>query len=170
MAVSFDENSVYDGTTWVVLYPNAQGFQDKFLEFCRNKILETEIPYIDCEIEEYQSGGIFFHKEKTWMLGVSFKKSQFKKLGIYFRAQQFGNLMYYSLLRTVDIGFWGSVRGKGQMEILGTILSKCKNLAQREELEVLNELGDLVFRNAMESLDPTWEMNQRLFWFQRQKK
>jgi hypothetical protein len=97
------------------------------------------------------------------MLAVSIQKSQFKKLGIYFRAQQFGNMVYYSLLKTVEKGFWDAAKGRSREEILSTIRLKCKNWAQWEEFQGLNKLGDLVFRNALENLDPTWKENKSLF-------
>lgn len=163
MATRFDFESIYDELNWVVLYPSAQGYQEKFLDFCRGEIAKSEFPNVDSDIEEFKSGGIFFHIEKTRMIAVSFKKSQFKKLGIFFRAQQFGNIVYFSLLKTVDKGFWDSVKGKGRQEILSTIRTKCKNWAQWEEFQSLNGLGELVFRNGLELLDPTWKENKHLF-------
>lgn len=163
MAVKFDFASIYDELNWVVLYPNAQGYQEKFLDFCKTTVQKSEFPNIESSIEEFKSGGLFFNKEITKMLAVSFVKSQFSKLGIYFRAQQFGNLVYFSLLKTVDVGFWDAVKGKGRDEILVNIRLKCKNWAQYEEFQSLNNFGDLVFRNALNLLDPDWKENKHLF-------
>lgn len=163
MATRFDFDSIYDVTNWVVLYPNAQGYQEKFYDFCQNQMVTSEFPNVETQIEEFKSGGIFRNVEVTRMLAASFTKSQFKKLGVYFRAQQFGNLVYYTLLKTCDTGLWDAVKGRGVEEVLISIRSKCKNWAQYEEFEALNELGELVFRNAIESLDPTWNENKHLF-------
>ena len=163
MATRFDFESIYDETNWIVLYPNAQGYQEKFYDFCNDKMMKSEFPNVETDIQEFESGGIFFNIEKTKMLAASFKKSQFKKLGVFFRAQQFGNVVFYSMLKTCDKGFWDTVKGRGVDEVLASIRLKCKNLAQWEEFQALNSLGDLVFREALELLDPAWKENKHLY-------
>lgn len=162
MATRFEFESIYSEKEWVVNYPNAQGYQEKFLNMCREVISKTDFPNLDLEIEEYKSGGILFNKETTPMLAVSFKKSNFKKLGIFFRAQVFGNVVYYTLMHTVDRGFWDAAKGRTHAEVLATIRGKCKNWAQWEELQSLNALGSLVFSKSMDALDPDYMKNRQL--------
>jgi hypothetical protein len=163
MAIKFDYHSVFDVTEWIVLYGNAMGYQDKFYEICQEQIIASEFPNIETQIEEFKSGGRIRHKEVTKMLGVSFKKSLFNNLALYFRAQQFGNLVFYTLLQTCDKGFWKKAKGKSRGEVLASIRSNCANWAQYEEFTALNEYGNIVFRNAVKSLDPNWEENRYLF-------
>ena len=163
MATRFDFKTIIEEQNWLVLYPSAQGYQDKYLSLCQTELKKTEFPNVETEIEEFKTGGVFFNVEKTKMLSVSFSKTQFKNLGIYFRAQQFGNVMYYSLFKTVDTGFWDAVQGRGSHDKMAMILSKCKNLAQWEEIESLYGLGDLVFQSVVAQLDPAWKENRHLF-------
>lgn len=167
MALKFDFASVYDYTNWIVTYNSAQGYQERFLRKAEQVIANTEFPGIDLEIAEFRSGGWLAQKEVTPMLSVSFRKSQFKALGIYFRAQTFGNVVLFSLLNTVDKGFWNALQGKPTEEIVAGIRSKCQNWAQFEEFTALTELGALTFRLAMEELDPAWEQNKSLLHLKR---
>ena len=156
-----DFKNVYDYYTWVVLYENAQGYQEKFLSYCQDYALRTEFPNLDVDFEEHVSGG-WFSKEKTRVLGMSFKKSTFKQLGVFFRGQQFGNVLYYSIIKSVDRGMWDKVRFKDKYAKLSEIRDKCKNHAQWEELDSLMSLGDLIFVNAMKELDPKYLENRKL--------
>ena len=163
----FDYNSIYDDNVWVTLYPNAMGFQDKFLSLCKEHVEDSEFPNVSITVEQFKTGGVFFNKEHTKMLCVSFTKSQFKKLGIFFRAQQFGNLMYFTLLKTVDKGFWDAVRGRSQDEVLTNIRLKCKNLAQWEEISCMNNFGNLIFVKVLEALDPDYKSKKNLLSMER---
>ena len=161
MATRFDFESVFEEKNWYVLYPDANTNHEKYLMLCKNELARVSFPNIEYEIEEFKSGGLFTHVEKTQMLAVSFKKSQFNKLGIYFRAQPFGNTTYYSLLKTIDKGFWsGNI---SQLERLNNIRDKCKNQAQKDEFQALGYLGDLIFLKAMRALDPSYTENKYLF-------
>jgi hypothetical protein len=162
MATRFDYETILDLESWTVLYPSAQGFQEKFYDLCKQELNKSEFPNIDIYVEEFKSGGIFFNQEKTEMLGVSFKKSQFKTLGIFFRGQQFGNVMYYSLLYTIDRGLWDSVKGRAVEERYANVRDKCKNWAQVEEFMSLFSLGSLTFFNVMSKLDPEFTKNKEL--------
>jgi len=163
VTVRFNFESVYGELNWTSLYPNAQGYQAKFLDFCKQELAKSEFPNIDYEIEEFKSGGTFFNIEKTRMLAVSFKKSQFKNLGIYFRCQQFGNVVLYTLMKTLDRGFWDSGEARTEEAIIAGIKDKCKNYAQWEEFQAIRHLGELIFRDAIKFLDPAWEENKHLF-------
>lgn len=96
MATRFEFEKVFDDDVYVNSFTNASGLAEKFLDCCNSIIRTTEFPNVDCVVEEFVSGGIFFNKEKTKMLSLSFQKSQFKQLGIFFRAQQFGNVVVFS--------------------------------------------------------------------------
>ena len=164
MATRFEVDAITYSSNWTVLYQNAQGYQDKYLQYCKNFVEKSEFPNVDVEIQEFKSGGLIFHKEVTPMLAVSFKKSQFSKLGIYFRAQQFGNVMFYSILETLDKSFWDAVTKRTIGEIQAMIKTKCsKNWAQWEEYLSLNQFGSLIFRRAMSALDPDFEKDKQLF-------
>ncbi len=153
MTTRFEFNSIYEESHWTVLYPDAQGYQDKFLSLCMKEMQRANFPNMETEIEEFKTGGVFFNVEKTKMLAVSFQKSQFKNLGVYFRAQRFGNVVYYSLLKTVDLSLWEQFKGKPSREIRAGIRAKLKNLAQVEEYQALSALGELVFDNVLRQMD-----------------
>ena len=159
----FDFNSIYSFTRWMVTYENSQGFPEKFLALCNQKIKTTEFPNVQTSLEDYDTGGIFFNKEQSKMLCVTFQKSKFKKFGIFFRGFAYGNAVLYSLIKTIDQGFWDAVTGKTQGEIIAKIQSKCKNLSQLDEFEALTSLGDLVFHDAIRALDPNFERDKHLF-------
>lgn len=161
MAIKFDFEAVYDSDTWIVVYANAQGYQEKFLQLCSSAIKQTEFPNVDVEIQEFRSGGMFA-KEVTPMLAVSFRKSQFSKLAIYFRAQLFGNVAYYTVLNTIEKSFWDAAASKTLQEREAQIANKCKNWAQVEEYRALRALGLLVFWQVVAQLDPELEKKRKL--------
>ena len=156
-----DFRNVYDHKTWVVLYANALGYQEKFLAYCEDYANRTEFPNLDVEIQQFVSGGMF-SKERTNMLSCTFHDSTFKSLGIYFRAQQFGNVLIYSLLKCVERGLWDKVTGTNIVAKLAHIRDSCKNMAQWEEFDSLQSLGDLIFVNAMKEFDPSYKENRTL--------
>lgn len=162
MSIRFDFDLVYTTERYINNYKNASGLADKFLETCKKLIGESEFPNVDCNIEEFKSGGLFFNKEVTKMLDLSFTKSQFEKLGVYFRAQQFGNVVVFSKFETLDKGFFDVVTGKSQNEVQANIRKKCKNVAQFEEYVALVSLGDIVFRDALIMVDPDFEKRSKL--------
>ncbi len=163
MATRFDLDNVWESRDWVSVYPNAQGFQEKFLQMCEQEIKDTEFPNIDIDREVFKTGGFIFNKEKTEMLGITFTKSQFKNLGIYFRAQPFGNVVIFTLFNTVERGLWDKVRGKSRDEIYSSIRDQFKgNIAKHEEFTALNELGRYVFWRVMEKLDPEFNKSKGL--------
>jgi len=156
-----DFNNVYEYRTWIVFYDNAMGYQEKFLKYCDDYANKTEFPNLMIETGPYVSGGMF-HKETTEMLCLSFEKSSFKNLGVYFRAQQFGNVLIYSLIKSVERGVWDKVALKDTASKLTEIRNKCKNLAEIEEFESLQDLGDLIFVSAMKEFDPRYKENREL--------
>ena len=162
MSTRFDLALVYDEEIYVNNYSNASGVAEKFLDVCKTLIDKTEFPNIDANIGEFHSGGIFFNREKTFMLDLGFKKSQFEKLGVYFRAQQFGNVVVFSKYETLDKGFFDLITGKDDAEVMANIRKKCKNLAQFEEYLALINLGKIVFRDALIQVDPDFERRSKL--------
>jgi len=102
------------------------------------------------------TGGVF-SKERTAAVAVSFKKTNLKGLGIYFRPQRFGNLIHYSLIKTIDRGFWSALRGKQGEDKIEQMIDKLKNLAQVDEFFSLDGLGDLIFTKALMELDPEFK-------------
>ena len=154
MAFNFKE--IYDYKSWLVNYENAQGFQLKYLEYCEKFAKKTEFPNLAVGQIEMVTGGVF-RKESTPAVVVTFKKTTLKGLGIFFRPQRFGNLVNYSLLKTVDRGLWGSIRGKHGEDMILKMIDKMKNLAQVDELLSLDGLGDLIFTRALLELDPDFK-------------
>jgi len=165
MAIRFDQNSITNIIEWTAIFPNTQGYQDKFLNLCKDFIVKSEFPNISYEIQNFKSGGIIFNQEVTPMLAVSFNRSLFKQLGIFFRAQQFGNLIYFTLIETLDKSLWQVLNGKTREQIKIEIRLKCKNFAQYEEYSALSNLGFLIFVNAVSAIDPDFTKNKGLFIF-----
>jgi hypothetical protein len=162
MANRFSFDLVYNDSVYVNKYSNASGIGDKFLETCKKIVEQSEFPNIDCSIEEYVSGGIFFSKEKTRMLELSFTKSKFKQLGVFFRAQQFGNIVVFSKYETLEKDVFDLITGKTNDQVRSGIRSSCSNIAQFEEYLGLVHLGSLVFSDALISIDPDYEKRQKL--------
>jgi hypothetical protein len=156
----FDKDSVYDVKPWLAIYPEGNGYSEKYLNICKEKLDKLNYPGIEYEIEEFKSGGIFFNTEKTQMLGVSMKKSQFEKLGIYFRSQEYGNAVYYSLLKTIDKGLFDA---QDNNVMVRRISRRLKNQAQRDEFNALSYLGELIFIDVMKDIDPKFDENLFLF-------
>jgi hypothetical protein len=162
MAIRFNFENVLDDDVYVNTFSNAVGLADKFLQLCKEIVGKTEFPNIDCEISEFVSGGWVFNKEKTNMLSLTFKKAQFDGLGVFFRAQQFGNVVVFSKYETIEKGFLDVVTGKSNEDKLTAIRRKCKNIAQWEEFVALRSLGDVVFWEALRTVDPAYEAKQKL--------
>lgn len=158
MATRFDFDTVFNSDVYVNTFNSASGLAEKYLDCCKTIIQKTEFPNIDCVIEEFVSGGLFFNKEKTSMLSLSFQKSQFKQLGVFFRAQQFGNVVVFSKYETIEQGFFDATN----RDALAGIRKKCKNIAQWEEFVALRHLGDIVYWDALRTVDPGYEAKQKL--------
>ena len=165
MVTALRTDSITYTINWVVLYDKPEGYQEKFLEFCKDFITKYEFPNVDIEIQEFKTGGLIFNKELTKMLAISFKRSQFKYLGIYFRAQQFGKAIYFSMLESVDRNFWFMDKVRTREEIKADIRRKCKNLAQWEEYNTLSILGVLTFWNAMKEFDSNLDKNLKIYLY-----
>ena len=161
MAECFYYSRIYESTHWVVLYENAQGYADKFLEYCRDFINGSQFPNIVAEIKDFTTGGGFLAKgETTPMVEMKPKKGNVKKLGAYFRAQQFGNVIFYSCLETVESSFFAA--GTSGSALYAMVRSKCKNLASWEEFMAIDGLANLIFYKAIERFDPDYAENRRL--------
>lgn len=149
MALSFKDIYQYDA--WIATYDNAQGYEERYRGFCRDFVLKSEFPSIEVKEIDMVSGG-WFSKDKTPAIEASFKKSKLKSLAVYFRAMRFGNVMYYSLIKTVDRGFLSS-----SDRTISKLIDKLENLSQVDEFYSLDGLGDLVFHRALLELDPTYK-------------
>ena len=158
MAIDFSFDTVIDDKTYVNKFSTATGLSERFLECCRDLIVKTEFPNVECSIDEYVSGGIFFNREKTKMLSMSFKQSTFKQLGVFFRAQQFGNIVIFTKYETIEQKFWDA----DNRDALVNVRKKCKNVAQWEEFVALRKLGDIVFWDGLRTVDPGYEAKQKL--------
>lgn len=158
MATRFDFDKVFDDDVYVNTFSNASGLAEKFLDCCKSIIKKTEFPNVDSVLEEFVSGGLFFNKEKTTMLSLSFQKSQFRQLGVFFRAQQFGNVIVFSKYETIEQGFFDATKANA----LGAVRKGCKNIAQWEEFVALRHLGDIVYWEALRTVDPGYEAKQKL--------
>lgn len=154
--MAFNFKDIYDYETWLVNYDNAQGYEEKYLQYCEKFAVDSEFPNVAVERITMVSGGVF-SRDKTPAVAVAFRKSTLKGLGIYFRPQRFGNLVYYSLIKTVDRGFWGSVSGKHGEDMIARMIGKMKNLGQVDEFFSLDGLGDLIFTKALMELDPDFK-------------
>lgn len=157
----FDWKSVYNESNWIVNHSSAQGLSDRFLSQCKQYAESTQFPNLEIFEGDFKSGG-WLSSESTFMVGLKFRTTNFKKLAVYFRAQQFGNLVYYSVLNTVERGFWEDIGGKDLEEIIAEIRSKCDNLADWEEFSALRVLGNLIFEHALRTVDPDYEERKRL--------
>jgi hypothetical protein len=158
----FNFDNVYSYTRWMVTYDKSHGYADKFLKLIDEKTKQTEFPNVITEIEEYDTGG-WFNAESSTMLCVKFDKSKFKKFGLFFRASEYGNAVLYSMLKTIEKGFWDHVKDRTQSQVIANIKSNCSNLSQLDEFEALTSLGDIVFNDTVRSLDPNFESNKHLF-------
>lgn len=154
--MAFNFKDIYDYETWLVHYDSAQGYEEKYLQYCEDFATGSEFPNVDVNKIEMITGGVF-SKERTIAVAISFKKPTLKGLGIYFRPQRFGNLVHYSLIKTVDRGLWLSIRGKHGDEQISKMIEKMKNLAQVDEFFSLDGLGDLIFTKALMELDPDFK-------------
>ena len=151
---------IYEETHWTVLYDNAQGYSERFLEHCREFIERSQFPNIEVYLGEFMTGGLFFHKEVTPMVVMRPQRPQLKNMGAFFRAQQFGNVVSYSCLETIDGGFFTA--GLSGPALYSTIRAKCKNMAQWEEFMTIDNLANLVFHKAVEKFDPAYRANKQL--------
>lgn len=162
MAITFDFTSIYEDEMWTVVYPNAQGYQEKFINTVKEEIEKSSFPGLQITVDDYASGGIFFNKETTKMLKMKATKSQFKLFEIYFRAQTFGNLVVYSRLECMEKGFFATISGKTGGELYAQVRQKCKNMAQYEEFVGIDNLADLVFDRTILKLDPEYKERKML--------
>ncbi|MCP4194227.1 MAG: hypothetical protein GY768_26760 [Planctomycetaceae bacterium] len=151
--MSLNFKDIYGYETWLVNYNNAQGYEEKYLEYCEKFANDSEFPNVLVGQIDMITGGVF-SKEQTAAVGVAFEKPTLKGLGIYFRPKRFGNLVHYSLIKTVDSGFWGSARGEDK---IAQMMKKMKNMAQVDEFFSLDGLGDLIFTKALLELDPNFK-------------
>ncbi|MBU1342325.1 MAG: hypothetical protein KKE44_06300 [Proteobacteria bacterium] len=154
--MKFDFKDMYDYDRWLVDYDDAQGYEERYLRYCREFARKTEFPNLIVEEVEMVTGGMF-SKERTPAVVVSFKKSTLKGLGIYFRPQRFGNLVHYSLIKTVDRGLWSAFTGKHGEDKIEQMIDKLKNFAQIDEFFSLDGLGNLIFTKALMELDPEFK-------------
>jgi len=159
-AQRFYFEGIYEETHWTALYENAQGYAERFLEFCKEFIERSRFPNIDVEIAEFVTGGLFFNKEVTPMVAMRPRQPQLRNVGAFFRAQQFGNVVSYSCLETIDNGLFTS--GLSGEALYSTIRAKCKNMAQWEEFMTIDNLANLIFHKAVERFDPAYRENKLL--------
>lgn len=160
MPQRFYFEGMYEETHWTVLYDNAQGYAEQFLGYCRQFIEASSFPNIAVGIDEFVTGGMFFNKEATPMVFMRPQTPKLTGLGAFFRAQQFGNVVFYSCLETINVGFF--TLGMSGDQLYASIRAKCKNMAQWEEFMAIDSLANLVFHKAVERFDPDYRNNKLL--------
>ncbi|RZF21706.1 hypothetical protein DAY19_08435 [Halobacteriovorax vibrionivorans] len=156
MAKRFDFTSVYEDETWTVVFDDNEGIQDRFYEIVKDEINKSQFPGLEVSIEEYITGGIFFNKESTKMLCVKAQDSTFEQFEIYYRAQVFGNVVIFTRMECMERGFFSILAGKSGNELKAALRLKCKNMAQYEEFIAIDSLADIVFRCALQRVDPEY--------------
>lgn len=162
MAERFDFESIYEEETWIVKYPNAEGFQEKFYDLVKKELEESNFPNLQTSVGEYITGGLIFNKETTKMLKIKATKSQFKNYEIYYRAQLFGNVCIYTRLECMERGIWDALSGTTGSELKAAIRKQCKNMAQFEEFVAIDSLANLIFEAALIKLDPNFKERKML--------
>ncbi len=162
MSERFDFSSIFRDEMWTIHTPNADGAQEKFFRLIKDEFEKTQFPNVDISLDEYVTGGLLFNKETTRMLKIKSKNSQFKKYEVYFRAQVFGNVVVLSVMFCMEQGFLGAIIGKGGPELFAQVRSKCKNMAQYEEFTALDNLGVLLFQDALLSIDDRYKERKAL--------
>jgi len=162
MAQSFDFSSIYEDEIWTVKYADATGYDQKFIDLVKSKLEESNFPNLEISIDTYNTGGIIFNTDSVIMLKMKAKKSQFKKFEIYFRAQVFGNVVVYSRLECMQAGMLNVLSGITGKSLYAQVRSKCKNLSQYEEFLAIDNLGNLIFDDAVASLDPNYKERKML--------
>lgn len=154
MATRFNESLIYDEDIYVIRVPNATGIADRFFQKAQETLKTIEFPNLQATLDEFKTGGIFFNKEITRMLSLSPTKSSFSDFGVYLRAQPFGNVVVFSKYEIIEKGFMDGLLDVDVHQRRQRIASRCKNLAQREELWSLTRLGDYMFYDALAVVDP----------------
>jgi hypothetical protein len=158
MATRFKEDLIWNTEWWHIRVENSTGIADRFFQKAEESLKQIEFPNITAEVNEFKTGGIFFNKEVTRMLSINPEKSAFKELGVYLRAQSFGNMVVFSKFDTVEKDFWDKITVTSNYEKYEEIQSRCKNLAQKEELASLLHLGDEIWADALSVIDPNCEI------------
>ena len=74
----------------------------------------------------------------------------------------FGNVVVLSVMFCMEQGFLGAIIGKGGPELFAQVRSKCKNMAQYEEFTALDNLGVLLFQDALLSIDDRYKERKAL--------
>ena len=154
MATRFNESLIYDEDIYIIRVPNATGIADRFFQKAQETLKVIEFPNLEATLDEFKTGGWIFNKEVTRMLSMSPTKSAFSDFGVYLRAQAFGNVVVFSKYEIIEKSFLDGLLDMDANKRRQRIASRCKNLAQREEFWSLNRLGDYMFYDALEVVDP----------------
>jgi hypothetical protein len=160
MATRFKEDLIWNTEWYHIRVQNSTGIADRFFQKAQESLNQIEFPNITAAVDEFKTGGIFFNKEVTRMFSINPDKSAFKELGVYLRAQAFGNMVVFSKFDTVEKDFWDKITVTSNYEKYQEIQSRCKNLAQKEELASLLQLGDELWADALAVVDPNCDIKK----------